>query len=81
MYNVRVKYGFHFVDNSAAFKCDLWKDNIYLLETGEAIIAENLGSIFQRIRIHPSKAFKKHQSIRDNRDNLSPEVTTRQVFR
>ena len=34
-------YGFHFVDNGAVSKCDLWKDDIHLLETGKVIIANN----------------------------------------
>ena len=41
LYNVCMKYGFHFVDNGAVFKCDLWKDDIHLLETGKVIIANN----------------------------------------
>ena len=38
LYNVCSKYGFHFVDNGAVSKCDLWKDGIHLLETGKVII-------------------------------------------
>ena len=34
-------YGFHLVNNGAVSKRDLWKDGIHLLETGEAIIANN----------------------------------------
>ena len=41
LYNACTKYGFHFVDNGAVSKCDLWKDGIHLLETGKAIIANN----------------------------------------
>ena len=41
LYNVCTKYGFHFVDNGAVSKCDLWKDGIHLLETGKIIIANN----------------------------------------
>ena len=32
---------FHFVDNGAVSKCDLWKDGIHLLEIGNVIIANN----------------------------------------
>ena len=39
LYNACTKYGFHFVDNGAVSKCDLWKDGIHLLETGKVIIA------------------------------------------
>ena len=42
LYNACTKYGFHFVDNGVVSKCDLWKDGIHLLETGKAIIANNL---------------------------------------
>ena len=42
MHVQNMKYGFHFVDNGAVSKCDLCKDGIHLLETGKAIIAENL---------------------------------------
>ena len=41
LYNACTKYGFHFVDNGAVSKCDLWKDGIHLLETGKVIIANN----------------------------------------
>ena len=47
LYNAFTKYGFHFVDNGTllimimVFKCDLWKDDIHLLDTGKAIIANN----------------------------------------
>ena len=41
LYNTCTKYGFHFVDNAAVSKCDLWKDGIHLLETGKAIIVNN----------------------------------------
>ena len=41
LYNACTKYGFHFVDNGAVSKCDLWKDGIHLLETRKAIIANN----------------------------------------
>ena len=41
LYNAYTKYGFHFVDNGAVSKCDLWKDGIHLLETGKVIIANN----------------------------------------
>ena len=37
--NACTKYGFHFVYNGAFSRCDLWKDGIYLLETGKTIIA------------------------------------------
>ena len=42
LYIACTKYGFHFVNNGAISKCDLWKDGIYLLETGKAIIASNV---------------------------------------
>ena len=35
-----MKYGFHVVDNGPVSRCDLWKDGIYFLETGEAIVAD-----------------------------------------
>ena len=41
LYNACMKCGFHFVDNGAVSKCDLWKDGIHLLETGKVIIANN----------------------------------------
>ena len=39
LYNACIKYGFNFVHNGAVSTCDLWKDDIHLLETGKAIIA------------------------------------------
>ena len=41
LHNACTKYGFHFVDNGAVSRCDLWKDGSHLLETGKAIIANN----------------------------------------
>ena len=41
LHNACTRYGFHFVDNGAVSKCELWKDGIHLLETGKLIIANN----------------------------------------
>ena len=41
LHNACTKYEFHFVDNGAVSKCDLWKDSIHLLEIGKTIIANN----------------------------------------
>ena len=36
------KYGFCFIDNGAVSEKDLWKDGILLIESGRAIVANNL---------------------------------------
>ena len=41
LYNACMKCGFHFVDNGAVSKCNLWKNGIHLFETGKVIIANN----------------------------------------
>ena len=72
-YKVCTKDGFHFVDNGAVSKCNLWKDGIHLLETGKVIITNNfISSInyFLENMIPPI-------SQCGNKDKLSSDVTTR----
>ena len=40
--NECTKYDFHLVDNGAVSKVNLWKDGVHLVESGKAVIANNL---------------------------------------
>ena len=79
LYNACTKYGFHFGDNGAVSKCDLWKYGIHLLETGKIIITNNfIGSInyFLENTIPPISSFWTIIGT-ENKDKLSSEATTR----
>ena len=39
-----MKYSFCFIDNRAISEKDLWKDGIYLIESGRVIVASNLSN-------------------------------------
>ena len=80
LYNACTKYGFHFVDNGAVFKCDLWKDCIHLLGTGKFIIANNfIISINYFIRKYDSahQQFLTNTNQCGNKDKLSSDAATR----
>ena len=36
-----VKNGFYFIDNSAVTERDLWKDGVYMVESGKCLVANN----------------------------------------
>lgn len=37
-----VKNGFHFIDNADVDSRDLWKDGVHMVESGKAIVANNI---------------------------------------
>ena len=39
-----MKYSFCFIDKRAISEKDLWKDGIYLIESGRVIVASNLSN-------------------------------------
>ena len=36
-----MKNGFYFIDNSTVMERDLWKDGVYMVESGKCLVANN----------------------------------------
>ena len=78
---------FHFVDNGAVSKCDLWKDGIHLLEIGNVIIANNFISSINYLLENTSLPISRFWTMPINvtiriRDSLnrSSEMSINDVF-